>query len=163
MKIFILCLITCILSILDVSLMPFFDFRGFYPSLLTLYFFVYSVNVEKYDIVFYSLLIGFFQDLFCHNGFGLNIFLNLVLGLNLCYLSVKYNKSKYILSVLIIVSFAVLKNLFISVYMNLFFNTNINFLMFIYDFIYTFVLMLFLYPMFNSIFKSKLFRKGLEF
>lgn len=163
MKIFILFLITFILSILDVSLIPFFDFNGFYPSLLSLYLFVYSINMEKYDIVFYSLLVGFFQDLFCYNGFGLNIFFNLVLGLTLFYLSAKYNKSKYVLSVLIIVSFAVLKNFFIALYMNLFLNTNIKFFMFIYDFIYTFILMLFLYPIFNSIFKSKLFRRGLEF
>lgn len=163
MKVLVLFLITFFLSVFDVSLMPFFDFKGFYPSLLSLYFFVYSMNSEKYNIVYFSVLVGFFQDLFFFNGFGINIFLNLVMGLSLFYLSIKYNKSKYILSVLIVVSFAVLKNIFISLYMNLFFNVNFVLIKFVYDFLYTFTLMLLLYPIFNNMFKSKLFRKGLEF
>ncbi len=163
MKVFVLCLVTFILSVFDISLMPSFDFRGFYPSLLSLYFFVYSMNSEKCNIVYFSVLVGFFQDLFFSNGFGMNIFLNLVMGLSLFYLSVKYNKSKYIVSVLIVVSFAVLKNIFISLYMNLFFNVNLILAKFVYDFLYTFVLMMLLYPIFNNMFKSKLFRKGLEF
>lgn len=163
MKVLILSFITFVFLILDTSFIVFFDFNNYYPSILSLYFFVYSLNDEKYGITFFALFVGFLQDIFFNNGFGVNIFLNLVLGLLVYYLSVKYNKNKYILSVFLIAGVSLLKSFLVIIYMNIAFGINIHIVKLVYEFVYTFVLLLFMYPIFNIMFRSKLFRKILEF
>lgn len=163
MKVLILSFITFVFLILDTSFIVFFDFNNYYPSIVSLYFFVYSLNDEKYGITFFALFVGFLQDIFFNNGFGVNIFLNLVLGLLVYYLSVKYNKNKYILSVFLITGVSLLKSFLVIIYMNIAFGINIHIVKLVYEFVYTFVLLLFMYPIFNIMFRSKLFRKILEF
>ncbi len=163
MKVLILSFITFVFLILDTSFIVFFDFNNYYPSIVSLYFFVYSLNDEKYGITFFALFVGFLQDIFFNNGFGVNIFLNLVLGLLVYYLSVKYNKNKYILSVFLISGVSLLKSFLVIIYMNIAFGINIHIVKLVYEFVYTFVLLLFMYPIFNIMFRSKLFRKILEF
>lgn len=163
MKVLILSFITFVFLILDTSFIVFFDFNNYYPSIVSLYFFVYSLNDEKYGITFFALFVGFLQDIFFNNGFGVNIFLNLVLGLLVYYLSVKYNKNKYILSVFLIAGVSLLKSFLVIIYMNIAFGINIHIVKLVYEFVYTFVLLLFMYPIFNIMFRSKLFRKILEF
>lgn len=163
MKIFILCLITIILLVLDTSFIPFLGFNNYYPSLLSIYCCVYCFNNEKYNVTLFTVFVGFFQDVFFYNGFGINIFLNLIIGLILSKLSNKYNKNKFILSTLLITFSLLLKSLLITLYVNIALKINVNVIKFYYEFLYTFILVLFTYPLFNSIFKSKLFEKKLEF
>lgn len=163
MKVFVLFFITFILLILDTSFIVFFDFNNYYPSVLSLCFFIYCLNNEKYGITCLALFIGFLQDVFFYNGFGINIFLNLVIGLSLYFLSVKYNRSNYMLSVFLISCVSLVKSFLVIIYMNIVFKVNILIVTLLYEFIYTFILLLFMYPIFNSIFKSKLFKKMLEF
>ncbi len=163
MRIFVLCLTEIVLLVLDTSFIPFFDFNGYYPSLLTIYYCVYSLNNEKYNVTLFSFFVGFFQDVFFYNGFGINILLNLIVGLILSKLSNKYNKNKFIVYVLLITFSLMFKSLLITLYINIVLKININVSVFYYEFLYTFVLVLFMYPIFNSIFKSKLFEKKLEF
>ena len=163
MRIFVLCLTEIVLLVLDKSFIPFFDFNGYYPSLFALYFCVYSLNNEKYNVTLFSIFVGFFQDVFFYNGFGINILLNLIVGLILSKLSNKYNKNKFIVYVLLITFSLMFKSLLITLYINIVLKININVSVFYYEFLYTFVLVLFMYPIFNSIFKSKLFEKKLEF
>lgn len=163
MKVLVLSFITFVFLVLDTSFAIFFDFNDWYPSIVSLYFFIYSLNNEKYDITFFALFVGFLQDIFFYNGFGVNIFLNLVIGFIVHYLSVKYNKNKYILSIFLVASASLLKSFLVIIYMNIAFGVNIYIVKLLYEFVYTFVVLLFMYPIFNSMFKSKLFRKTLEF
>lgn len=163
MKVLVLSFITFVFLVLDTSFAIFFDFNDWYPSIVSLYFFIYSLNNEKYGITFFALFVGFLQDIFFYNGFGVNIFLNLVIGCIVHYLSVKYNKNKYILSIFLVASASLLKSFLVIIYMNIAFGVNIYIVKLLYEFVYTFVVLLFMYPIFNSMFKSKLFRKTLEF
>lgn len=163
MKYFILFIVTFILSILDTSFMPYMSFGDFYPSLLTLYFFIYCLNNDKYSITFFSLYVGVIQEVFFNNSFGLNIFLNLSIGLMMLYLSNKFNSHKYILSVFVVTAVSMFKNLLISMYVFIFLKINISIIGMFHEFIYTFIIVLFIYPISNVIFKSKFFKKTLEF
>lgn len=163
MKYCILFIITFILAILDTSFMPHMSIGNFYPNLLTLYFFIYCLNNEKYSITFFAVYVGFIQEIFFNNSFGVNIFLNLSMGLILLYLSNKYNKNKYILSVFIITVVCMFKNLLVSLYVFIFLGVNVGIFRILNEFTYTFIILLFLYPISNVVFRSKFFRKALEF
>lgn len=163
MKIFVLILISTVLLILDTSFLPFFSFDGFYSSLLTVCFFVYCVNNEKYNIVLFSLFTGFLQDVAFYNGFGINILLNLIGGVVLYFISVKCNRNRKFIYILIISFMTVLKSLSMVMYAAVFFGINFNVMGVVCEFIHAFLLSLFMYPMFNSIFNSKIFKKVLEF
>lgn len=163
MKHFVLFMIAIVLFILDTSFMPYMSFKNFYPSLLTLYFFIYCLNNEKYSITFFALYIGLIQDIFFNNSFGLNIFLNLSIGLILLCLSNKFNKDKYILSIFVVTVVSVFKSFVIVIYVFIFLKINANIIGMFYEFIYTFVMLIIIYPIFNAMFKSRLFKKTLEF
>ena len=76
MKVLVLSFITFVFLVLDTSFAIFFDFNDWYPSIVSLYFFIYSLNNEKYGITFFALFVGFLQDIFFYNGFGINILLS---------------------------------------------------------------------------------------
>lgn len=163
MKVFILFFISIVLLVLDISFLPFIGFNGFYSSLLTICFFIYCVNSEKYNIVLFSLLTGFLQDIAFYNGFGINILLNLLCGLGLYFISIKCNRNRKVVYIFIISSMSVLKSLFIILYSVVSIRVKFSATGLIYEFIHAFLLSLFMYPIFNSVFNNKLFKKVLEF
>ena len=109
MKFLLLFIIGIFFFLLDISVIPLFTINGSYTSLTSVYFFICCMNIEKYEIVYFSVVIGFLQDVFFINGFGVNIFLNIILGVLFYYVSIKYNKNKYFLSVLIVSIFCIFK------------------------------------------------------
>lgn len=163
MKLLILCGISIVLFILDTSFMPLFNIHEAYPNLLTMYFLIYCMNSEKYEILGFALFTGFLQDVFFYNGFGFNIFLNLVLGTLLHYVSIKYNKNKFVISVLVISVFLVLKSFIIYFYLRIFFGIHRSFLILIYEFLYSLVIVVCVYPLVDKLFNSKFWKKSLEF
>ncbi len=163
MKFLIIFISSIFLFILDISFMPFFDINGFYPSLLIIYFIIFCINSDKDEIFYFSIFSGFMQDIYFGNGFGLNIFLNIILGVLCYYVATKYNRNKYFLSVFIISIIYILKSLLISGYLFLFFGIDISILKFIIEFIYLFILVSCFYPLVDKLFKSKLWKKSLEF
>lgn len=163
MKIVVLFLITIFMFILDVSVLPFFTINGYYPSLLSLFFFIYSLNNDKVDIFCFSILVGFFQDVFFYNGFGINILLNLLLGILVYYLLKRYSTSKHIISIFFVICAYVLKSVFIFMYLFLLYGLKLELNQILYEIIYAFIVLLVIYPLLNWLFKSKLFKKVLEF
>ncbi|AID44360.1 Rod shape-determining protein MreD [Candidatus Arthromitus sp. SFB-mouse-NL] len=121
------------------------------------------MNIEKYEIVYFSVVIGFLQDVFFINGFGVNIFLNIILGVLFYYVSIKYNKNKYFLSVLIVSIFCIFKSFITNIFLMIFLGVGISGLYMIYELIYIFVFSAFLYLFLGRIFKGRLFKKSLEF
>ncbi len=162
MKLVIVILLTFILLVVDVSFLPFFRFDGVYSSALTIFIFVYCMNNEKYGITCLSLFSGFLQDVYFHNVIGVNMLLNLVLGNVVYLLSTKCNKNKHVFYIFIISILHVCRGMFINLYLVVM-GYSISLLNIFYEFLHVFVLSLFMYPMLNGIFKSKLFKKALEF
>lgn len=163
MKNVLLITISIFLFIIDISCMPFFNVYGVYPSLLNIYFFIYCMNMEKYEIFYFSVIIGFLQDIFFYNGFGVNVLLNIILGIIFYYVSMKYNKNKYLLSIFIVSSLSVIKSFLINVFLKISFGMDMNILGLFYELIYSIFVSIFIYAVLDKFFKSKLFKKTLEF
>lgn len=163
MKFFILFIITLFLFVIDISVMPNFKLINYYPSLLTMCFFIYCLINDKYEITYLAIFVGFVQEIFFHSIFGINIFLNLCIGLGLFKMVNKYNSKNHILSIFFLLMSLFVKNFFIRIYMFIVFKINAVTLNLFYEFIYTLLLLLFVYPIFNVLFRSKLFKKTLEF
>lgn len=163
MKAFVLLSIVLFLFIVDISVMPNFRLMNYYPSILILFFYVYCFENNKYEIICLSIFVGFMQEVFFHNIFGINIFLNLCIGLILFNLANKYSSRNYILCIFFLLTASFIRNLFIRIYMFLIFGISIGALNLFYEFIYTLLLLLFVYPIFNILFRSRLFKKTLEF
>ena len=163
MKFLLLFIICIFFFLLDISVIPLFTINGSYTSLTSVYFFICCMNIEKYEIVYFSVVIGFLQDVFFINGFGVNIFLNIILGVLFYYVSIKYNKNKYFLSVLIVSIFCIFKSFITNIFLMIFLGVGISGLYMIYELIYIFVFSAFLYLFLGRIFKGRLFKKSLEF
>lgn len=163
MKLLIIFSVSIVLFILDISFMPLFNIHEAYPNLLTMFFLIYCMNSEKHEILLFSLFTGFLQDIFFCNGFGFNIFINLVLGIFLYYVSIKYNRNKRVVSILIISIFLSLKSIITYFYLKLFFGVDRNIIILIYEFLYSLVIVSCVYPLVDKLFNSKLWSKSLEF
>lgn len=163
MKKVVLLLITLILFVLDVSVLPFLTIGGYYPSLLSLFFFIYVLNNDKVGIFYFSIVVGFFQDVFFYNGFGINTLLNLLLGILVYYLLKRYSTNKHIISIFFVVCAYMLKSFFIFIYLFLMYGLKVKFIQVLYEVIYVFIVLLIIYPLLNCLFKSRLFKKALEF
>ncbi|BAK80891.1 hypothetical protein [Candidatus Arthromitus sp. SFB-rat-Yit] len=163
MRFVVLFVLSVFFFILDISLIPIIATNGVYTSLANIYFLMCCMNIEKHEVVYFSLIIGFFQDIFFTNGFGFNIFLNISLGILFYYVAMKCNKNKYFLSVSIISIFSALRSLITSIFLSIFLGIGINWLYLIYELIHIFIFSAFIYLLLNKMFKGKLFRKSLEF
>lgn len=77
----IISLISIGLLILDNSLLPLFQIKGIYPSLLFTFAVTYSFMKKKDYAVFIGVLSGFLQDIYFSNSFGINCLTNMLLCL----------------------------------------------------------------------------------
>lgn len=151
------------LFVIDVSVMPNFALNNFYPSLLSMCFFIYCLINEKYEIMFLSLFVGFMQEIFFHKIFGINIFLNLCIGLIISKVVKKFSFKSHVAYIFLLTIALIARDFLIRLYMFIVFGINFNGLNLLGEFIYTFLLLVFVYPTFNVLFRSKLFKKTLEF
>lgn len=163
MKFLLLFVLGVFFFLLDISAIPIFAMNGSYTSLTSVYFFICCMNIDKCEIVYFSVVLGFLQDVFFLNGFGFNIFLNIILGVLFYYVAIKYNKNKYFLSVFIISIFCILRSLITNIFLTIFLGVDICGLYVVYELIYIFVFSAFMYWVLNKMFKCKLFKKSLEF
>lgn len=119
-KVITLGLIGLMLIILDNSVVPFFAFRGYYPSLAFVFIVCYSIVNGSSEGIWIGLFCGLFQDLYFFTGFGINSLTNIlicalagVFGLNLF-------KQKIIIPVISIFVFSIIKGIMIFVIMYFF-------------------------------------------
>lgn len=83
----------CILFlILDNTLMPFLKIYGAYPSLIFTFALCYSIVSSPQDAVMIGVFTGALQDVYFLNGFGINMFSNMLM----CVLAAKIGKSIFI-------------------------------------------------------------------
>lgn len=98
-----------IFMVLDNTLMPFLAIYKIFPSLLFVFAICYSIANGKYDGFFIGLIIGFIQDIYFFNVFGVNCLLNMIL----CVIAGKFGKNIFkeniVLPVFSIFIFSILK------------------------------------------------------
>ena len=89
MKKLYLIIILIVLLIIDNTLLPYYSIYGAFPSLLFTFAMAYSIIRGKEKAVFIGIVSGFLQDIFFFSGFGVNLFLNMLL----CVLCAKIGES----------------------------------------------------------------------
>lgn len=89
MKRLYLIIILIILLIIDNTLLPYYSIKGSFPSLLFIFAMAYSIIRGKEEAIFIGIVSGFLQDIFFFAGFGVNLFLNMLL----CFLCAKIGES----------------------------------------------------------------------
>lgn len=86
--------------ILDNTLMPFISIKGYYPSLLFLFSICFSIINGPEDGLFVGIFTGAIQDLYFFNGFGINIFTNMLMCVAAGFIGKSIFKEKPIIPVL---------------------------------------------------------------
>lgn len=76
---FVLIAISLGLLIIDNTIMPYYSINGAFPSLLFVFTIAFSIINGKWDAIFMGIVSGFLQDIFFFQGFGVNMFVNLLL------------------------------------------------------------------------------------
>ena len=89
MKRLYLIIILIVLLIIDNTLLPYYSIKGSFPSLLFVFAIAYSIIRGKEEAIFIGIVSGFLQDIFFFSGFGVNLFLNMLL----CFLCAKIGES----------------------------------------------------------------------
>ena len=79
MKRLYLIIILIVLLIIDNTLLPYYSIKGSFPSLLFVFAIAYSIIRGKEEAIFIGIVSGFLQDIFFFSGFGVNLFLNMLL------------------------------------------------------------------------------------
>lgn len=80
-KIITIFLLSILFLVLDNSLMPFLSIKEVYPSLLFVFAVCYSIIFGSWSAVFIGVFTGVLQDVYFLNGFGINMFLNMLICL----------------------------------------------------------------------------------
>lgn len=89
MKRIYLVIILIVLLIIDNTLLPYYAIGGAFPSLLFVFAIAYSIILGKEEAIFIGIVSGLLQDIFFFSGFGVNLFLNMLL----CLLCAKIGES----------------------------------------------------------------------
>jgi len=111
LRLAILSLISLLLSMLDMTLVPFFSSWGAYGSLLFTFGAIFSVQGDYDDAFLMAILTGFLQDIFFPYAFGMNMLLNLFLFLGLSKIGTTLKEGRHAAEVLFSTGGALLKSL----------------------------------------------------
>lgn len=78
-KFFTLMMLIVIMLILDNAFMPFLAVRGYYPSLVFVFVFCYSIVNGKGEGIWIGAAAGLLQDIYFFQGFGVNALLTMLM------------------------------------------------------------------------------------
>lgn len=150
----IIILVSIGLVILDNSLLPFFQIKGAYPSLLFTFALAYSMILGKEKAVFIGIISGILQDIFFFNGFGVNSLLNLLLCLIASHIGAGIVKNKRLIPVISVFFLTMLKYLGVFVIFH-FLNIEIQLPKSVIMGIYNSVVMFFVYKFVMNIYNEE--------
>lgn len=112
-KILTLTLLSWLFLILDNTLVPMLQIKGYYPCLLFVFIVSFSIINGTKEAVIISSLTGLLQDIYFYNGLGINAFANLLV----CVLAAKIGSSiirkKSFIPVISVFFLSALKGIFI--------------------------------------------------
>lgn len=136
--------ITVSLLILDVSVMPFFQINGHYPSLLFVFSIFLALLSERKEAIFIGIVSGLFQDLYFVGIIGVNGISNLLVCLLACEIGRTIFKEKYFIPVLSCFLLSFIKGLIIII-ISFFIKQKVAFNSVLFVSLYNFIIGLFMY------------------
>lgn len=143
-KYIVLAVIILVLQIVDNSIVPFIGINGYFPSLLFVFALSYSIVNGDWSCLWIGLITGLLQDINFFNGFGVNLFTNVLI----CFAAGKVGKSlfkeKIFIPTISVFVMTFVKGLLIFIILYLCGkNTNVN--SSFYNALYNFVISIFMY------------------
>ncbi len=120
MKKLYLIIILIVLLIIDNTLLPYYSIQGSFPSLLFTFAIAYSIIEGKEKAIFMGIVSGFLQDIFFFSGFGVNLFLNMLLCLLCAKIGESIFKENRLVPVLTALGISLLKVLGVVIIFKLF-------------------------------------------
>lgn len=114
-KLLTLIALVLVFFILDNSFIPFFSFRGYYPSILFLFIISFSIINGPKDGVIIGICSGILQDLYFFNGFGVNTLVNMLICALAGLIGTVIFKEKYIIPIIASFLLCILKGLLVFV------------------------------------------------
>ena len=150
----IIILVSIGLVILDNSLVPFFEIKGAYPSLLFTFAIAYSLINGKEKSIFIGVVSGILQDIFFFHGFGINSLINLLLCLLASVIGDGIVKNKRLIPIISIFFITIIKYIGIFVIFYIL-DIHIEFVKSIVMAIYNGVIMFFVYKVVMNIYNDE--------
>lgn len=86
--------ILLIFTLLDNTLIPLIEIKGYYPSLVFTFAICYSIIQGKNEAINVGVFSGVLQDVFFYNGFGINCLTNLLSCIIAAYIGKNIFKDK---------------------------------------------------------------------
>ena len=123
MKRLYLIIVLIVLLIIDNTLLPYYSIYGAFPSLLFTFAMAYSIIRGKEEAIFIGVVSGFLQDIFFFSGFGINLFLNMLLCLLCAKIGESIFKENRLVPVLTALAISALKVLGVVIIFKLFSQT----------------------------------------
>jgi len=123
MKKLYLIIILIVFLIIDNTLLPYYSIHGSFPSLLFTFAMAYSIIRGKEKAICIGIASGFLQDIFFFSGFGVNLFLNMLLCLLCAKIGESIFKENRLVPILTSLGISVLKVLGVVIIFKLFSQT----------------------------------------
>lgn len=143
-KYVVLTAIVIVLLMVDNCVVPFIGINGYFPSFLFVFALSYSIVNGDWSCLWIGIATGFLQDINFFNGFGVNLFTNVLI----CYLAGNVGKSlfkeKIFMPTVSIFALALLKGILLFVILY-FCKELIDYKTILYNSLYDFVISIFIY------------------
>ncbi len=162
-KILYISLIIITLFILDNTIIPMFSIKNIFPSTLFVFLVCYSIINGYIEGIIVGVAIGLLQDIYMPGVFGINMLINMIIGILSAKVGESIFKEKSIIPILSTFLLSMLKSILIYVLLILIKKSN-NFLYLIpYKGLYDMVLAVFMYKLILKFSQSKTIKKEWRF
>ena len=162
-KILYISLIIITLFILDNTIIPMFSIKNIFPSTLFVFLVCYSIINGYIEGIIIGVSIGLLQDIYMPGVFGINMLINMIIGILSAQVGESIFKEKSIIPILSTFLLSMLKSILIYGLLILIKKSN-NFLYLIpYKGLYDMVLAVFMYKLILKFSQSKTIKKEWRF
>lgn len=162
-KILYISLIIITLFILDNTIIPMFSINNIFPSTLFVFLVCYSIINGYIEGIIIGVSIGLLQDIYMPGVFGINMLINMIIGILSAKVGESIFKEKSIIPILSTFLLSMLKSILIYGLLILIKKSN-NFLYLIpYKGLYDMVLAVFMYKLILKFSQSKTIKKEWRF
>ena len=162
-KILYISLIIITLFILDNTIIPMFSIKNIFPSTLFVFLVCYSIMNGYIEGIIIGVSIGLLQDIYMPGVFGINMLINMIIGILSAKVGESIFKEKSIIPILSTFLLSMLKSILVYGLLILIKKSN-NFLYLIpYKGLYDMVLAVFMYKLILKFSQSKTIKKEWRF
>lgn len=101
--------------IMDNTFAPFFNIKGYFPSILFVFIICFSIVSDTWSSVLLGIFAGFLQDLYLCNALGINMLINMLMCLLANKIGENVFKDKILVPVLSNFAISLLKGIMVFV------------------------------------------------